>query len=172
MPTRLLMAYADNVALARVWAGFDRIFEQAGAVVEVRRASEVESVDAYDSVILLGPLEGGLWSREAEGFLQRFRLSLGRMPIAYVVDCALASSQVRRALRPLLDAYCEIRPISILELSSTRIHLDRADAWAKALVPTLIGSPGAGPSGIRPFLRASRNPPGDLPTSAESRTHR
>jgi menaquinone-dependent protoporphyrinogen oxidase len=64
---------------------------RSGLQVEVLPAGEVKSVEAYDGVVVGGPMIMG-WHRPAQGFLKKHRKAFRRVPLAVFVT-ALSLTQ-------------------------------------------------------------------------------
>jgi menaquinone-dependent protoporphyrinogen oxidase len=79
---RVLVAYGSKMGGT---AGIARLIgdalTDAGLQVDVRDASQVDGVDAYDAVVVGGALYSGHWHRDARRFLRRHERALRRRPV-------------------------------------------------------------------------------------------
>lgn len=84
---RILVAYAtmagSTVEVARV---VGEEIARGGLQVDVLPVGEVKSLEAYDGVVLGGPMIMG-WHRAALGFLKKHRGAFQRIPLAVFVMC-------------------------------------------------------------------------------------
>jgi menaquinone-dependent protoporphyrinogen oxidase len=84
---KILVAYAtfagSTVEVARV---VGEEIAKSGLQVDVLPLSEVKNLEAYDGVVLGGPMIMG-WHRAALGFLKKHREAFQRIPLAVFVMC-------------------------------------------------------------------------------------
>lgn len=161
MVTRILVAYARRPGvLADAARAIAETFEEAGVEAVARPADEVDSVSAYDSVVLVGQMGPRGWRDDAVDLLSRFRVELCRISVAYAVGVAPEMDPVRdpqpveRGLAFVLDWFNELRPVKL-----GLFHMGRANAvdavrrWAEDLKPNFIDPSLAPPAGVRSFLQ-------------------
>jgi menaquinone-dependent protoporphyrinogen oxidase len=82
---RILVGYATMAgSTAEVADAVGEEVARSGLQVDVRPIGKVESLEAYDGVVVGGPMIMG-WHRQALGFVKKHRDSLQRMPWAVFV---------------------------------------------------------------------------------------
>ena len=157
MPARILIVHPP--AVSELAEAIATVFRTAGVVAEPRATDEVESLHEFDSLVVCGRVERGVWRDEAVAFLGRFRRHLSHLTVAYAVgippgwDPNRDPRTTERALEFVLDWYNEIRPVKL-----GLFHLERPDAldqvraWTETLKPNFIGTDLEAPSGVRTFL--------------------
>jgi menaquinone-dependent protoporphyrinogen oxidase len=160
----VLVAHASARGSTReVAAAVAATLAEQGVGVEVRPAAEVESLDAYDAVVLGGSLYYGRWHRDARGFLRRHRGALASRPLAVfgMGPLTLADDEVagsRAQLDRALAKAPHVRPASVaifggvVDPAKLRFPLNRMPAsdardwdaieeWAAGLAETLAPAP-------------------------------
>ncbi len=84
---RILVAYATMVgSTVEVAQAVGEEIARSGLQVDVLPLGEVKSLEAYDGVVLGGPMIMG-WHRAALGFLRKHRGAFQRIPLAVFVMC-------------------------------------------------------------------------------------
>ena len=82
---RILVAYATMAgSTAEVAEVVCEELEKSGLQVDVRPLDEVKNLEAYDGVVVGGPMIMG-WHRAARGFLRKHRRAFQRIPLAVFV---------------------------------------------------------------------------------------
>jgi menaquinone-dependent protoporphyrinogen oxidase len=85
MVKKILITYATlSGTTVEVAQAIGEEIEKTGRQVEVLPLEKVTSLEAYDGVILGGPMVMG-WHRSALGFLRKHRKELSRIPLAIFV---------------------------------------------------------------------------------------
>lgn len=80
---KLLIGYTTNAgSTADVAQAVADVMKGADMQVEVARLEEVQSVDAYDAVIVGAPMILG-WHRTATAFVKKHQNALSRKRVAY-----------------------------------------------------------------------------------------
>ena len=83
--TRILVTYATLAgSTAEVAQAIGDEIATSGALVDVLPLAQVGGLEAYDGVVVGGPMIMG-WHRAAAGFLRRHRAELQRVPLAVFV---------------------------------------------------------------------------------------
>lgn len=83
--SRILIAYATMAgSTVEVAKAVGEEISKSGLQVDVLPLSEVESLDAYDGVVVGGPMIMG-WHRAAQRFLKKHRDAFQRIPVAVFV---------------------------------------------------------------------------------------
>ena len=115
----VLVAYASKHGSTReVTEAVAARLADEGLAVDVLPAAAVESVAAYDAVVLGGALSMGRWHGDARAFLKRHRDALARLPVAVF------------AMGPLTLAEDEV--------AGSRAQLDKALGKVPAVQPTSV----------------------------------
>jgi menaquinone-dependent protoporphyrinogen oxidase len=82
---RILVAYATMAgSTAEVAQVVSEEIARSGVQVDVLPLGEVKEIEAYDGVVVGGPMIMG-WHRAASGFLKKHRAALQRIPLAVFV---------------------------------------------------------------------------------------
>lgn len=82
---KILVAYATMTgSTAEVAQAVGAQIAQSGAEVDVLPLAEVKDIEAYDGVVVGGPMIMG-WHRAALGFLKKHRRAFQRIPLAVFV---------------------------------------------------------------------------------------
>ena len=99
-------------AVADVWRG-------RGAVVELREARHVKSIEGYDAVAIGTGVHAGKLPRATLGFAKRFAGQLAQMPVAWFLVCLtmMEDSEETRGkalafLEPLRAALPAVEPVA------------------------------------------------------------
>ena len=83
MPTSVLITYTTNAGSTReVAETIANELAKNGLVTDVRHLGDVQSLNAYGSVVVGGPMILG-WHREAMKFLKKHQQALRQVPVAY-----------------------------------------------------------------------------------------
>ena len=83
MPTSVLITYTTNAGSTReVAETIANELAKNGLVTDVRHLADVQSLNAYGSVVVGGPMILG-WHREAMKFLKKHQQALRQVPVAY-----------------------------------------------------------------------------------------
>jgi menaquinone-dependent protoporphyrinogen oxidase len=82
---RILVAYATMAgSTAEVAQAVGEEIAKSGSQVDILPISQVKDLEAYDGVVVGGPMIMG-WHRTAKGFLKRHRAAFQRIPLAVFV---------------------------------------------------------------------------------------
>jgi len=82
---RVLVAYATMAgSTAEVARVVGEEIAKSGAQVDVAPLDDVKDLEAYDGVVVGGPMIMG-WHRGARGFLQKQRATFQRIPLAVFI---------------------------------------------------------------------------------------
>jgi menaquinone-dependent protoporphyrinogen oxidase len=156
----ILVAFATKQGSTREGAeAIAATLEALGRAVEVRAARDVGALEAFDAVVLGGPLYLGRWHRDARSFLTRHRRELAAMPVAVFAYGPLSAEPAhhdaaRKQLVRALSRVPEVQPVGIgifagrIDPAQLRFPFDRMDAvdardpaalraWAESL-PSLL----------------------------------
>lgn len=121
MTKKILIAYATRVgSTIEVAEEIANVLKEWGVAAEVRSTHERLDVDRYDAVVIGSAVRGGHLLPEAVEFIEKHRYSLKHIPVAYFTVCMTMSEDsdesretVLHYFDPVMQAYPEIRPISI-----------------------------------------------------------
>lgn len=82
MDARVLVAYGTkHGATQEIAERIGQVLEEAGLVVDVRNARQVETLTAYDAVVLGSGVYVGAWCKEAAAFLKTNVDKLATLPV-------------------------------------------------------------------------------------------
>ena len=167
--TPLLVVYASrHGATAEIAARIATRLVDSGASVDLRLVDEVETLDAYDAVVLGAPVYDQSWPPEANAFVARNRDALAARPLWLFSVGAFGDT--KRLIGPLTHKEpkgiekirAEIARASIAssKASSTSTsgrsgHACSSTPLAAALATTATGRPSThGPTELRPHCPA------------------
>jgi menaquinone-dependent protoporphyrinogen oxidase len=77
-------AHGSTAEIARFMAD---ILEERGLKATVSSVAEIESVDAYDAVVVGSAIHGGMWLTEMSQFLAKFADALAKKPVYVFITC-------------------------------------------------------------------------------------
>ena len=81
----MLVAYTTNAgSTVEVAQAIGETLGQDGTHIDVRHTKDIESISAYDAVLVGGPMIMG-WHREAVRFVKRNQQALSQIPVAYFI---------------------------------------------------------------------------------------
>ena len=78
-----------------------RALEERSFDVEVRAAGDVDSVEAYDTIVVGGALYAARWHRDARRFVRRLRGELRGIPVWFFSSGPLDDSAARKHIPPV-----------------------------------------------------------------------
>ncbi len=118
MNDKILVAYASKCGST---GGVAEVIGQAlcdeGAAVDVRLATEVNDLSAYQAVILGSAIRMGRWLPEAVKFVEAQQDALRQVPVAYFTVCMTLqedSEENRREVAAYVDPVSEIvQPVNV-----------------------------------------------------------
>jgi menaquinone-dependent protoporphyrinogen oxidase len=121
MNQKILVAYATKLgSTAEVAQVIGGELRKPGTAVDVLEISQVDSLDAYQSVVVGSAIRVGKWLPEAVKFVKHHRDVLSRIPVAYFVVCMTLSEdtpenrkKVLAYLDPVRQQVPEVRPVDI-----------------------------------------------------------
>ena len=120
MAIKVLVAYASNAgSTAEVAQFIGQELSRDGAQVDVRRFCEIEDINAYQAVLVGGPMIMG-WHREAVSFVRRHQLALSRVPVAYFLMAMSLTETPETALKAIpitVDPTLAKAPADVSKLS-------------------------------------------------------
>ncbi|HXK10034.1 MAG TPA: flavodoxin domain-containing protein [Vicinamibacteria bacterium] len=134
---RVLVAYASKAAsTAEVAAVVARKLADTGLAVDLRRARNVRSVDAYRAVVVGSAIRAGHWLGEASGFVKTHREALVARKTAFFTLC-MTLQQDTPANREKVAAY--LKPMrQVLEPDWIEFFAGKMEYRRLALGPRLI----------------------------------
>lgn len=102
MLSKVLVAYGTtNGSTARIAEAVADVLRKEGLTVEALPARSVESVEAYDAVVVGGGLYAGRWHRDARRFVRRHRRALTGRPLWFFSSGPLDATASERDIPPV-----------------------------------------------------------------------
>ncbi|WP_055614266.1 flavodoxin domain-containing protein [Streptomyces phaeochromogenes] len=102
MLSKVLVAYGTtNGSTARIAEAVADVLRKEGLTVEALPARSVESVEAYDAVVVGGGLYAGRWHRDARRFVRRHRRALTGRPLWFFSSGPLDVTASERDIPPV-----------------------------------------------------------------------
>lgn len=164
MNRRVLVAYASGAgSTAEVAEAIARPLRDPGVEVDVRPVGEVTDLSIYQALILGSSIRAGRWLPSAIHFVEKYRLEMADIPVAYFTTCLTMvhdTPENRRIvlayLEPVRQMAPEITPVGIgLFAGSLTPGLEQIlpgesgpygdyrdweaiEAWAKRIRPLLV----------------------------------
>ncbi len=134
---RVLVAYASKAgSTAEVAVAIGKRLADTGLAVDVRRATNVRSVDGYAAVIVGSAIRAGQWLSEAVRFVRTHREALAARKTAFFTLC-MTLQQDTPEHREKVAAY--LKPVrEILEPDEIELFAGKMDYRKLALAPRLI----------------------------------
>ncbi len=117
----VLVAYATrHSATAGVAAYIADVLCELNHRVDLRYVENVSSIEDYDAVIVGSAIYEFNWLPVAKDFIERFKLPLASMPVAYFFGCAALKEDTEENqeavliyINPVLRKYPDIVPVDI-----------------------------------------------------------
>jgi menaquinone-dependent protoporphyrinogen oxidase len=118
---KILVTYATAAgSTGEVAEAIGKALGEQGAIVDVRRAKEVDDASGYDAVILGTGVRAGRTYAEAGSFLKRHEGALSKVPVACFVVCATMKEDTEDSCREassyleaMLEATPGVQPVSM-----------------------------------------------------------
>ncbi|MCZ4516014.1 flavodoxin [Streptomyces sp. ActVer] len=102
MLSKVLVAYGTtNGSTARIAEAVADVLRKEGLTVEALPARSVDSVEAYDAVVVGGGLYAGRWHRDARRFVRRHRRALTGRPLWFFSSGPLDATASERDIPPV-----------------------------------------------------------------------
>ncbi|MGA5448178.1 flavodoxin domain-containing protein [Streptomyces umbrinus] len=102
MLSKVLVAYGTtNGSTARIAETVADVLRKEGLTVEALPARSVDSVEAYDAVVVGGGLYAGRWHRDARRFVRRHRRALTGRPMWFFSSGPLDATASERDIPPV-----------------------------------------------------------------------
>jgi len=102
MLSKVLVAYGTtNGSSAQIAETVADVLRKEGLAVEALPARSVESVEAYDAVVVGGGLYAGRWHRDARRFVRRHRRALTGRPLWFFSSGPLDATASERGIPPV-----------------------------------------------------------------------
>lgn len=119
--TKVLVTYDSKLgSTAEVAAFMGRVLAEQGAWVAVNPLSEVDDLDAYDSVIIGSAIRYDRWLPDATAFVKRHKKTLSDQPVSFFFIClTLAKSTPAAILKAegyaekLRSLTPEVKPVAV-----------------------------------------------------------
>jgi menaquinone-dependent protoporphyrinogen oxidase len=141
----LLVVYASrHGATAGIAARIATRLVDSGASVDLRLVDEVETLDAYDSVVLGAPVYEQSWPPEANAFVASYRDALAARPLwlfsvgAFGDTKRLIGPLTRKEPKGIEEIRAEIRPIEYRVFQGV-IHKHQWPFWSRVFFFTFGG---------------------------------
>jgi len=138
---RVLVAYATrHSATTGVAENISDVLCGLNHKVDLRYVENVSSIENYDAVIVGSAIYEFNWLPVATDFIERFRLPLSSMPVAYFFGCAALKEDTEENqeavlifINPVLTRYPDIVPVDIGRFGGA-VDFSRLDDFETAVI--------------------------------------
>jgi menaquinone-dependent protoporphyrinogen oxidase len=148
--SRILVTYATNAgSTAEIAEAVAKELRGRGTDVEVKTLEAVTAPDAYDAIVVGGPMVFG-WHRKARAFLTQHQALLSRVPVAYFM-VALSLTDDAGDAYPGIPLYRDPALAKSPEDPNALSFKERFTSTNHYLEPALQCAPGASPVSVAFF---------------------
>ncbi|MEU4617755.1 flavodoxin domain-containing protein [Streptomyces umbrinus] len=142
MLSKVLVAYGTtNGSTARIAETVADVLRKEGLTVEALPARSVDSVEAYDAVVVGGGLYAGRWHRDARRFVRRHRRALTGRPMWFFSSGPLDATASERDIPPVPGVH---RAMARLDAKGHITFGGCLEEGAKGRIARMIVSSGKG----------------------------
>ena len=139
--SNVLVAYATrHSATAGVAENIADVLCGLDHKVDLRYVENVSSIESYDAVIVGSAIYEFNWLPVAKDFIERFKLPLASMPVAYFFGCAGLKEDTEENqeavliyINPVLNKYPDIVPVDIGRFGGA-VDFSRLDNFETAVI--------------------------------------